>query len=182
VRVWASAETAVPVETELEFVDGAGGRYRTVLGNLEWDAPLADELFELPDPDGWTIVDEWVREVGFSETALADGVTLSVGPEGGPAILTEADVAAVPSGREVGRSGEEPRRTVTIVATPAAESRLRKHTSAHLGELVVFDLNHGELRFEIRIGGTIGREMQVDITPTGKTLEEFAAAYLASPR
>jgi outer membrane lipoprotein-sorting protein len=181
-RVWASAETAVPIEIELEFVDDAGGRYRTRLGNLEWDAPLADDLFELPDLEGWTIVDEWVREVGFPETALADGVTLRVGPEDGPVILSEIDVAAVPSGREVGRTGEEPRRTVTLVATPDAESRLRQFTSTHLGERVVFDLDDGGLRFEIRIGGTIGREMQVDITPTGMTLEEFAGEYLASPR
>jgi hypothetical protein len=182
VRVWASAETAAPIEIEMEFGDDAGGRYKTVFGNLEWDVALPDEMFEPPNLEGWTIVDEWVREVGFPESALADGVMLRVGSEDGPAILTEADIAAVPSGREVRRSGEEPRRTVTLVATPAAGSRLREYTSAHLGERVVFDLDDGALRFDIRIGGTIGREMQVDITPTGMTLEEFAEAYLASPR
>jgi hypothetical protein len=182
VRVWAAADAAVPMEIELEFVDRIGGRHRTVIGNLEWDAELADELFELPELEGWTIVDEWVHEVGFATTALADGVTLRVGPEDGPAILTEADVAAVPSGREVRRSGEAPRRTVTLIAAPSAESRLRDYTSTHLGERVVFDLDDGALRFDIRIAGTIGREMQVDITPTGMSLEEFAEAYLDSPR
>jgi len=182
VRVWASAETAVPIEIELEFGDETQGRYRTVFGNLEWNAPLADGLFEPPDLEGWTIVEEWVHEVGFSRSALAEGVTLRVGPESGPPIMTEADVEAVPSGREVRRSGEEPRRTITLVATPGGESRLKAFTAAHIGERVVFDVNDGEIRFGIRIGGTIGREMRVDITPLGKTLEEFAEDYLTTRR
>jgi len=182
VRVWASAETAAPVEIELEFGDETWGRYRTVFGNLEWNAPLPDGLFEPPDLEGWTVVDEWVHEVGFSRSALAEGVTLRIGPEGGPPIMTEADVEAVPSGREVRRSGEEPRRTITLVATPGGESRLKAFTAAHIGERVVFDLNDGEIRFGIRIGGTIRREMLIDITPLGKTLEEFAEDYLTTRR
>ena len=46
----------------------------------------------------------------------------------------------------------------------------------------MFDLDDGEVRFGIRIGGAIGHKMQIDITPLGKTLEELAEDYRAAPR
>jgi hypothetical protein len=179
VRVWAAAGTAVPVEIEIELQDPSGATHRTVFGNLEWNVPVDDELFETPDLEGWRVIDESVREVGFSSSSLADGVTLRVGFDDGPTILTEADIVAIPSGREIRGEGAEPRRVITVVASAEAGARLREVTAAHVGERVVVDLDDGAARYEIRIGAPLGRTMQIDITPLGKTLEEFAEAYLA---
>ena len=47
----------------------------------------------------------------------------------------------------------------------------------HLGESLLLDFN-GETRVEIRIGGVIGKKMQLDVTALGETLEAFEANYL----
>jgi hypothetical protein len=84
----------------------------------------------------------------------------------------------VVSGRAVQQAGEDaPRTTVFLTTTSAGEEKLRAYTSTHVGEWLELDFN-GEARFRIRIGGVIGKEMQLDVTPLGKTLEEFEADYL----
>jgi len=178
VRIWAESGSGVPIEVEAEFRDERGWHHLTRFWNLEWNRPLADAWFEAPDLDGWKILEVRDHQVEFSKTGLRDGVTLRVGSPGGAAVFTEREVEAVVSGRAVRQAGQEAARTsLRLTTTPAGAKKLEAFTSRHLGEPMEFDFN-GEIRFEIRIGGVIGREMQLDITPLGMTLEQFEASYL----
>jgi hypothetical protein len=179
VLVWASRETALPLEIEVEFTDPAGTAHRTTYGPIDWNAPLPGELFEIPETDDWEIVDETVHEVGFFRTSLGESVTLSIGPAGGPPIMTERDVAAVLSARAVREPGADsfPRTMIFMTLTPEGAQRVHSYTAAHVGESLTVDFN-GESRYEIRIGGAIGAEMRIDVSALGLTPEQFEERYL----
>jgi len=177
-RVWADAASGVPLEIEAEFRDPSGAIHDTRIGHLEWNAPLDDALFRVPEESGWRVVDEREGPVEFTRTSLREGVTLNAGPPGGPPVLTERDIEAVVSGLTTRVPGEsKPRTTILLTTTPEGERKLRAYTSEHLGEWLKFDFN-GEASFRVRIGGVIGRHLQLDVTPLGKTAEEFETAYL----
>lgn len=178
VRVWAAHGTGAPVEIELDFRDERGWHHHTRFWDLQWNAPLADGLFRIPDAGDWRILEERDHRSEFSKTTLRAGVTLRVGPPDGPAVFTERDVDAVVSGRMIQSAGDAvPRTMIYLTTTPEGEARLRAYTSEHLGEALLLDFN-GETRFQIRIGGVIGKGMQLDVTALGKTLEEFESDYL----
>jgi hypothetical protein len=177
-RVWAATASGAPVEAEVEFRDPRGWHHRTRFLDLEWNVPLDDVLFEMPELEGWAVVEEEDHQIGFDRTRLRDGVTLRIGPPGGPAVLTEADIEAVASGRVVHRSGREERHTtVMLTVTPEAERRLEAYAAAHRGETLGLDLN-GEARDEIRTEGVLGGEIWLDIGDLGVTPEEFETTYL----
>jgi len=179
VRVWASRDTALPLEVEVEFTDPGGTAHHTVYGPIEWNPPLDRELFTPPDLDGWWVTGDEIREVWFSRNALRAGVRLSIGPAGGPALMTERDVDAVLFARTVRESGAAaPRMAIFLAPTPEGVRNVRSYTAAHLGETLQVDFN-GETRYGIRIGGVIGAEMQLDVSALGLTPEEFEERYLA---
>jgi hypothetical protein len=178
VRIWADADTGVPVEIELKFTGPLGHTHHTTYGGLEWNVPLPDGLFEITEADGWTFVDDGVHRHGFVATRLRDGVGVTIGPTGGPPVLTEADIEAITSGTSTLRSGESQREVVVnVVLAPAGKEKIRAYTSAHRGERLAIDFN-GEMAFELTVGGTLGREFQLDISRLGLTLEQFAERYL----
>lgn len=126
---------------------------------IAWNVPLSDELFQPPDLTGWTIGDRRDHIVTFTHTALRDHVTLSIGPQNGPAVVTEKDIEAIRYGI----------------------------TTAHTGEQLIIDFNReatnetsvnfvlGGLWLHVALGG-----FQVDITMLGRTLEQFENEYLTS--
>jgi len=178
VRVWASRETALPLEVEVEFTDPHGTAHHTTYGPIEWNPPLEEGLFTPPDLNGWWIFADEIREVWFSRTSLRAGVSLSIGPAGGPAVVTEEDVDAVLSGRIVRASdAAAPRMTIFLAPKLEGVEKIRSYTAAHLGESLQVDFN-GETRYEIRIGGVIGAEMQLDVSALGLTPEEFERRFL----
>jgi hypothetical protein len=177
-RIWAHRENAAPLEVELEISGPGGYAFHTTYGRLEWDVDLPDELFEEPRAEGWTVQEERMHKVGFTRTRLADGVSLTIGPRGGSPVITEADIEAVLHGISSWVTGqEEPRVALFARTTPDAEPELRSFTTAHRGERLLVCLND-EFEYEITVGGPIGRELQLDITRLGKTLEEFEQDYL----
>ena len=184
VRIWANIETAVPIMVEAQFEDERGRLYRTRIAGIEWNVPLADELFEVPNLEGWEIRDRTVR-VGEGDellkTYLKSGVTLRFGPKDGPPIVTERDIETVHAGQLESEPGlaEHERATVSIVLADEAAERVRAFTAGHVGGRIVVDFN-GELQYEIRIGGVIGKNLQLDISPLGITSQQFAEEYLTS--
>jgi hypothetical protein len=179
IRIWAARDTGLPVAVELELVGPMQTIHRTRFDDLEWNAPLSEELFREPDLSGWQVVEERVHQVEFARDSLRDGVTLRIGPADDAPVLTEDDVAAVLSGKAVWAAGaESPRRTIDLRATPSSARRLAEYTRAHRGESVVLNFN-GEVVREIRIGGVIHEKVQLDITPLGLTLEQFERDYLS---
>jgi len=178
VRIWADAETGVPREIELSFTGLSGYSSHTTYGGLRWNVPLSDDLFEIDEAEGWTFVDDGVHRNEFIGTRLKDGVTVTIGPPGGPPALTEADIEAVTWGTSTLRPGESRRETVVnVVLTPAGQDKIRAYTSAHRGERMAIDLD-GEIVIELTIGGTIEHQFRLDISRAGITLEQFAERYL----
>jgi outer membrane lipoprotein-sorting protein len=57
-RVWAEQLTGMPLEVEAEFLDPSGTLRRTTFSEIEWNAILDEELFEIPDLEGWQVVEE----------------------------------------------------------------------------------------------------------------------------
>jgi hypothetical protein len=180
VRVWAALETALPLEVEVEFSDPGGTAYHTTYAPIEWNPTLPDELFRVPDLDGWQVMAEEIRQVWFSRTSFQDGVTLEIGPADGPPVMTERDVAAVLFARTILPLGAEaPRMSIFLSPTLDGALRIRSYTQEHLGDSLIVDFNE-EVRFEIRIGGVMSREIQIDLTALGLTPEEFEERYLAN--
>jgi hypothetical protein len=178
VRVWADADSGVPVEVELEFTDPQGGRHHTTYGALKWNVELPDELFAIPDDGTWTILEERIEKAEFAETRLRDGVTLRIGPRGGPDVITEREIAAVRAAETIRRTGQAALCRLWILTTAEGAETLSAYTSAHLGERVRIDFN-GEFESEITIGGRIAREMRLDLPAPAWTLEEFENRYLS---
>jgi outer membrane lipoprotein-sorting protein len=177
-RVWADAESGVPLEVGAEFTDPGGTEHITTFTDIEWNPPLADDLFVIPEADSWTIRKESVEEVGFTHTSLRDDVTFSLGPAGGEAVVTEADVAAVRSGKVVALSGKaHTRMQIMLKLRPDAAERLHSYSSTHLGERTRCDFN-GEIVFEPTIGGIMSDEVLLDVTELGLTPEQFETEYL----
>ena len=178
VLVWADADTGVPLEIELKFTGRLGHASHTTYGGLEWNVPLPDELFEIDETEGWTFVDDGLHRIEFFGARLKEGITLTIGPVGGPPALTETDIEAITSGTSTLGPGEARREvTVNVVLSPAGQEKIRAYTSEHHGERLVIDFN-GEMSLELTIGGTIGREFRLDISRMGITLEQFADRFL----
>jgi outer membrane lipoprotein-sorting protein len=57
-RVWAEQLTGVPLRVEAEFLDPSGTLRRTTFSEIEWNAILDEELFEVPDLEGWQVIEE----------------------------------------------------------------------------------------------------------------------------
>ena len=182
-RVWADRETAVPLAVEAQYRDGRGFPYETTIDHIEWDLPLDNDLFELPHLDGWKFEDNTVKTVGFTKTRLKKGVTVRAGLSGGPAVLTEEDIAAVLSGKRVEAPGGEqpPRVTITMTLTAQAGEKLSEFTAKHQGKRATIDFND-EVQIELTIGGVIRDRMQIDISSLGMTLEGFEDRYLTAVR
>jgi len=178
VRIWADADTGVPLQIDLTFTGPSGYTSHTTYGGLEWNVPLPDDLFEIDETEGWTFVDDGVHRNEFLGTRLKGDTTVTIGPPGGSPALTEADIEAITSGTSTLRAGETRREVVVnVVLTPVGQEKIRAYTSTHRGERLTIDFN-GEMSLELTIGGTIGREFRLDISRMGLTLEEFAERYL----
>ncbi len=172
IRVWANQETSLPVRLELRFRHLES--YVTVVARqIEWGAPLPDDLFDVPDEPGWTIEEHTTASVVFSKTKLKPGITLHVGPPDGEPIVTEKDIADVSSGWE---RDEGAYRAVTAKLTSAANARLQAYTRAHVGETLTISFND-EILEEVPIGAAM-RNLSLNITQHGMTLEEWEKSYL----
>jgi hypothetical protein len=93
--------------------------------------------------------------------------------------MTEDDVAAVLFARTIRESGaDDSRMAIFLALTLDAAERVRSYTASHLGQSLIVDFD-GETRYEIRIGGPIGAEMQIDVSALGLSPERFESEYLS---
>jgi hypothetical protein len=177
IRVWASEKTAELIACEMEYSRPPFGMFRNRIYDIQWNVPLSDDLFTLPDLTGWTVVDSVSRYVTFSHTILKGHLTLRVGPKDGPAVLTEQDVKAIPGGMtEEGIATKRIR--IDPTWTEAGKTKLRAFTGAHFGDNLIIDFN-GEFQYEMKIDQTYP-SLLIDVTALNKTLEQFEREYLTS--
>ncbi len=175
-RLWVSPDTAEPVRVELDFHNPEGRHFRTVVSNMAWDVPLADELFRPAVPPEWKL--QRLRHVirGFERTRLAAGVTLAIGPHGGERLTTAADVVGVVEGESTEElTSDMPRRVViTLELTSEAIERLATFLEEHPEELLVADWN-GEMLIVPELRDD--RTLRLQLTRLDKSLSEIEQQY-----
>jgi len=179
-RIWVNERTAMPTLIEMEFCEGEGVLHRSTSSEIEWDVPLSDALFDLPDLEGWTFTDAVMTEVDFSHSALRTGVSFRVRTQDGATVLTEDDIAAVPSGMTI-TTLKDDQKTVEMLIhlrfAKQAQDRLETVTAAHVGEKLIIDFN-GEVQKEIIIPEGLKSIRHINVSTLAETLEEFEALYL----
>jgi hypothetical protein len=180
-RIWVNERTAMPTIAEMEYAHDQERLRRSTMAEIEWDVPLSDELFELPDLEGWTFTDYVMTEVDFSHDALRSGVSFCVRTQDGAIILTEEDIAAVPGGSVLTKVKDNQTtgsRNIELRLTKQAQERLEAFIAAHVGEKLIIDFDGAVQEITIIRLGTLTRFRCVDVSSLVETLEEFEALYL----
>jgi hypothetical protein len=180
-RIWVDDRTAMPALMEMEFCEGEGVLHKSTCSEIEWDVPLSDELFELPDLEGWTFTDYVMTEVDFLHDALRGGVRFRVQAQDGATLLTEEDIAAVPGGGMITKLKDDQktvRTRIELRLTDKAKNTLEAFIAAHVGEKLIIDFDGAVQEITIIGRGTLTRVRRVDVSPLVETLEEFEALYL----
>ncbi len=174
VRVWADAERHDIVEVEFE-AHGERARFT----DIEWNPAIAPEAFDLPRGEGWTIERSTELAYGFTRTALRPGIPLRVGVAGEAPVLTEADVAAVKTGR-AWTSDRAPGSQVQVIATIRPESRARwaSFLESHVRRRIRVTLDGRTIQEPVLMGGLPADRLTLDVTPLGMDLEAFEERYL----
>ncbi len=179
-EVWVDRETAEPIQAITQFTDSRGETSKDIIQDIQWNIPLADELFQ-PPPDRQGIEHEHLPPVKFTRKFLQDGVTLRVGPPGQKPVLTEANVLQISGGeRFIERSNnQEIRRiTVNVHIDQEAKDSLYKYTQEHVEEVLSIDFN-GDFKTGPMISGPVlTSKLPINITDTNLTLEQFEQKYL----
>ncbi|HUW82348.1 MAG TPA: hypothetical protein VMZ31_06050 [Phycisphaerae bacterium] len=179
-RIWVNERTAMPTLIEMEFCEGEGVLHRYTYSEIEWDVPLSDGLFDLPDLEGWTFTDAVITEVDFSHNALRSGVSFCVRTQDGATVLTEDDIAAVPRGTTLTKLKDDQKTgwmNIEVRLTEQAQDRLEAFAAAHVGEKLIIDFN-GEVQKEIVIHEGLKSIGRINVSPLAETLEGFEARYL----
>lgn len=183
VRVWVSKDTKVPVRVDTLHGNPPTGEFHGMVTDLDWNVPLADELFQLPTfDDGWTSYD--ICHVCFSNHTLKQGVKVSLGPAGGPPIVTEADIEQIESGMEANQNppGAIIKRDVTLRWTKTAADRIVEYAKAHAGVTLVLAFD-GRIQSKVEKDWTapgVAQGIGLNIASLGITLEQFEQDYLTA--
>jgi preprotein translocase subunit SecD len=176
IRVWVNEETAEPMRIELRT--RRNQQYFThVIRGIEWNVPLADTLFEIPDEEGWQVEERVIRQEVYPEPGarFKPGVEVRVISAAGEVILTEADVAGVTMSSAT--KGDEPRVTLHCRVTEDGERRLVEFSTAHVGETVTIMLD-GEVMARPRINAPLSGGFQIIIPRTDVGLDELIETAL----
>jgi len=179
IRVWASAETAVPLAVEVETRIGDGSSVSVRIEPIEWNAAMPDSLFDDTVLEGYTVHEQTVHTRGFPKPELKPNVTLRIGPDSGGPVVNELDVVGAVQGTVSFESWRRPRyRTIlTFELTEEAADRLRAYLRENPETPLEVDFN-GELRTPWKFRTVTMRLIQVDITLLHKRLIDVEREYL----
>jgi hypothetical protein len=179
VRVWASADTGVPVAVEVEKRPADGWTVLEVVEPIQWNASLPDSLFDDSVTAGYEIHEGQAHRRGFPEPQLMPNVTLRIGPESGGPIINELDLVGAVMGRVSFEPWRRPRyRTViTFELTEEAADRLQRFLRDNPKTPLTVAFN-GEFEIPWVFHRVESRLIQVEITPLRKRLIDFEREYL----
>jgi outer membrane lipoprotein-sorting protein len=179
IRVWASAETAVPLAVEVETRHGDGSVEVDVIEPIEWNAEVPDSLFDESALEGCEIRERRAHNRGFPEPELMPQVTLRIGPPSGGPVINELDVVGAVAGTVSFDPWRRPRyRTlITLELTEAAADRLKGFLREHPEAPLTVDFD-GEFRLPWIFRNVDSRFIVVEITPLKKRLIDFEREYL----
>jgi hypothetical protein len=180
VRVWASAETAVPLAVEVEKRLDDGRSVTDTIEPVEWNVPMPDSLFDDSVLEGYTVHEQSAHTRGFPEPELKPYVTLRIGPEAGGPVVNEVDVVGAVMGTVSFEPWKRPRYRsfITFKLTEDGAERLRTYLQENPTTPLEVDFN-GELHTPWMFREVTSRLIQVEITPMRKRLIEFELQYLS---
>ncbi len=179
VRVWAAADTAIPLAVEVEKRPADGWTVVEVVQPIRWNEPLADALFDDSVTAGYEVYEGRAHRRGFPEPELMPHVTLRIGPESGGPVINELDLVGAVMGRVSFEPWRRPkyRTVITFELTEEAADRLRGFLRDNPKTPLTVDFN-GELEIPWVFRRVEWRLIQVEITPLKKRLIDFEREYL----
>ncbi len=183
VRVWVTPQTAVPARLELEYRNESNVPIRTTVTAIGWNVPLPDKLFELTVPEGWRARRTAREVVGYHRTVLASHVTLWIGAESGPPLVTEAEVVRAAAGEYFEELDADipPHLTVDFELIAEARERLRDFAVHHPDEIIMAELG-GEPRSVLDLRQAGPETVRIDLSRLGRNLAQFEAEYLTTDK
>jgi hypothetical protein len=182
VRVWAAADTATPLDIELSLTGVDGGVTRTTMSDIEWDVHLDPELFDLTPPDGWSVSHIRRRVITFESARLAPQVRVTIGPEAGPVLATEDDIAAVRSLEQVvdeSPGGAPPTTRLEVELEENAAARLTDFAERNPEEILIVDVNH-EVRVAMPAAAAGNTTVHLDLSRLERDPEWILSSLIVS--
>ena len=179
IRVWASAETAIPLGVEVEKRLDSGWSVTDVIEPIEWNVPMPDSLFDDSVLEGYEVRERRAHNRGFPEPELMPDVTLRIGPESGGPVINERDVVGAVMGSVSFESWRRPRyRTlITFELTEEAAERLKTYLQVNPETPLTVDFN-GEFQSPWIFRRVHSRFIQVELTRLNKRLIDVERQYL----
>ena len=179
IRVWASAETAVPLVVEIDKRLGDGTSVTDAIEPIEWNAPMPDSLFDDSVLEGYTLHERRAHTRGFPEPELKPHVTLRIGPDSGGPVVNELDVVGAVMGTVSFEPWKRPRYRafITFELTEDGSERLKRYLQENATTPLEVDFN-GELHTPWMFREVTARLIQVEITSLRKRLIDFELQYL----
>jgi hypothetical protein len=139
-RVWVSKQSGAPIQIELRHAGGSGNEVVETASEMQWDAPMPDELFQAPPFDNtWKVEDS--RTVCFPGNGQQGSLELGIGPRGGEPIATQGDLLMMRAVERIANTGNGPRLTISFELTDGATRRLQEYAKANVGRKLSATIN-----------------------------------------
>lgn len=179
IRVWASAETAMPLAVEVEKHLDDGSVVTDVIQPIEWNAPMPDSMFDDSVVEGYEVHERKAHARGFPEPELMPHVTLRIGPSSGGPVINELDVVGAVMGTVSFESWRRPqyRTLIAFELTDEAAIRLRSFLRENPETPLTVNFN-GEFERPWVFRGITSHFIAVEVTPLRKRLIDFECEYL----
>jgi hypothetical protein len=176
VKLWVRQDTGRPIAYQIKSQQTTDIFTDITASQLEWDLPLDGKLFDLSVPADWQL--KQIRHELFEPEAarLASQVTLSIGPESGPPLVREHDVATVTKierFEDLDLGGATT--TITLELHPDAAARLASYPATHPNELILADID-GEIRVVPKLDIPL---ITLDLSRLERSMAELESRFLS---
>lgn len=178
-KIWVGRDDGVPMLIELEYETGQGdNKVRYVTSDIQWNVPIEESLFDLTAPAGWGISRHLENSIEYTAISLSPSVTLKIGPEGQPSLVTAEDVAGIVKTERTTNPDDDLGCTgvITIELTPAAAKRLRDYADAHPDKPIVVNFN-GQIKVAAKLDAAHPTQLSFDISQIGLSMFKLEEKY-----
>ncbi|MBN1905249.1 MAG: hypothetical protein JW927_09150 [Deltaproteobacteria bacterium] len=80
-ELWVTSSNGTPIEAEINqkiMINNNEGKMIIKYTDIQWDVPLADDLFNPEVPEGWQLSRTQIKTIDYKENKLAPGITLRI--------------------------------------------------------------------------------------------------------
>ena len=180
-QLWAGHDDGNVLFIEWNYRNALGQNVKTELSDIQWNAPLEANLFDLVVPDGWSIGRSETESAEYVNTGFVPGFILQIGPEGREPLVITGDVAGVVKGEQVTRpdTGIPSEVRITIQLKPEAVQRLRDYANANPDALIVADFNR-QIKVVPSLTAADSSVLSFDLSVLDLSLAELEQRYFTT--